>query len=526
MVGRPLLAAPLLSLLLFQFHSIEGTSETRLFYSLVSVRGGITLLYVVAISRTKSRDLFTALHLLLDLLIESVLIGITGQVESPFSILYIGTIAASAFIFFEKGGVLTATVALLLLGTHVFFKEGILLSDTTPILFQTPYRLFLHAIAFYAVGIVSGQFFSSTHAERVGLSRLRVLHEDIIKSIPSGVITTDLDGKVTSFNRAAFEITGIPPDGAIGRIWWEIFPWGEIHARYQALARLGIPQRFEGEVAKTGGASCFLGMTISPLCNDEGKTVGVIGIFQDLTQLKMMEEEMHQKRWLAIVGEMAAGMAHEIRNPLASLSGSIQLLKDEPSLHPENIRLMEIALHETDRLNGIITQFLLYAKPLPPRRRRVSLDLLMGESVALIEKTKKESSSIEVLLEMSDPSLEIFVDPDQLKQVFLNLAINAFAAMPQGGALMLTVKKASSQNGAREDAQEAIEFYFQDTGSGIAKENLPKIFYPFFTTKSEGSGLGLSIVQRIIQQHDGTIGVESDFTGTTFRITIPIWKKS
>jgi two-component system sensor histidine kinase PilS (NtrC family) len=267
-------------------------------------------------------------------------------------------------------------------------------------------------------------------------------------------------------------------------------------------------------------------MTISPLCNDEGKTVGVIGIFQDLTQLKMMEEEMHQKRWLAIVGEMAAGMAHEIRNPLASLSGSIQLLKDEPSLHPENIRLMEIALHETDRLNGIITDFLLYAKPLPPRRRWVSLDLLMGESVALIEKTKKKAPSIEVLLEMSDPSLEIFVDPDQLKQVFLNLAINAFAAMPQGGTLMLTVKKASSQNGTGEDAQEAIEFYFQDTGSGIAKENLPKIFYPFFTTKSEGSGLGLSIVQRIIQQHDGTIGVESDFTGTTFRITIPIWKKS
>ncbi len=396
-IGHPLLAVPVLTLILFSFHSADNTPDARLFYALIVLRGCLTLFYFVVFRGTQTvRGAFTALQLALDLLLESVLIGITGHVESPFSILYIGTISASAYIFYEKGGVLTATAALLLLGMTVVLKEIRPISLDTPILFDTPYRFFLHAIAFYSVGIVSGLFFSKTDAH-----------------------------------------------------------------------------------------------------------------------LKMMEEEVSQKRRLAMVGEMAAGMAHEIRNPLAALSGSIQLLKNEPSLQEESRHLMDIALHETDRLNAIITAFLLYAKPNPPRRRWVTLDELLGESVALIKKSES-GASMQVFLKMSDPASEIFVDPDQLKQVFWNLAINAFSAMPQGGVLTLITKQVSS----------TMEFSFQDTGTGISKEDLPKIFYPFFTTKSSGSGLGLPIVQRIIEQHDGSIGVTTCATGTTIKIVIPIWKKS
>jgi two-component system sensor histidine kinase PilS (NtrC family) len=324
---------------------------------------------------------------------------------------------------------------------------------------------------------------------------------------------------------------------AIGRIWWDLFSWGEIKNQYQTLALSGIPQRFEGEILKrdggttaAGGATaagghCFLGATISPLRNDQGETIGVIGIFQDLTKLKMMEEEMYQKRWLASIGEMAAGMAHEIRNPLASLSGSIQLLKKEPSLLLENQRLMDIALHEIDRLNAIITEFLLYAKPLPPRRKWVSIDQLLSESMEFIQKSKEAAQSTQIVLKMSEPPSFLFADPDQMKQVFWNLAMNAFAAMPQGGTLTLTTKQTSSMRDDNANGEEAIEFYFQDTGAGISKEDLPKIFYPFFTTKSSGSGLGLPIVQRIIEQHHGAIGVESSPAGTTFKIVIPIHPK-
>ncbi len=516
-MGRPLLAAPLLTLILFYFHSVENTPDARLFYFLILIRGCLTLFYFVVLRGTKNLEAFTALQLILDLFLESVLIGVTGHVESPFSILYIGTIVSSAYFFYEKGGVLTATAALLLLGITVFLKENKLPSFATPILFETPYRLFLHAIAFYSVGIVSGLFFSKSSEERIGLSKLRILHEDIIKNIPSGVLTTDSFGKITSFNQAAFLITGIPPQQAMGCIWWDLFSWGEIKNRYQMLVSSGIPQRFEGAILKRDRRShCFLGATISPLRNDAGETVGVIGIFQDLTQVKMMEEEMYKKRWLAVVGEMAAGMAHEIRNPLASLSGSIQLLKNEPSLQEENRRLMEIALNETGRLNAIITQFLLYAKPNPPIRTWMTLNHLLDESMELIKKSAEAAESIQVVLKIDDPLSEIFVDSHQLKQVFWNLAINAFSAMPEGGTLTLTTKQTSSD----------IAFYFQDTGMGISQEDLPKIFYPFFTTKSSGSGLGLSIVQRIIEQHDGTIGVESAATGTTFKIVIPAWKKS
>lgn len=422
MMGRPLLAIPLLTLILFSFHSIESTPDARLFYFLVVLRGCLTLFHFIVFRGTKNLDAFTALQLILDLFLESVLIGVTGNVESPFSILYIGTIVSSTFFFYEKGGVITATAALLLLGIVVFLKEShpsaevASFSFTHPIFFETYYRLFLHAIAFYSVGLVSGFFFSKSHK-----------------------------------------------------------------------------------------------------------------------QFKMMEEEMHQKRWLAIIGEMAAGMAHEIRNPLASLSGSIQLLKNEPSLQEENRRLMEIALHETDRLNAIITEFLLYANPNPPKRRWITLDHLLNESVELIRKSKEAAEPTQVILKMSDLSSELFVDPDQMKQVFWNLAINAFAAMPQGGTLTLTTKQIPCANGS---GQKAIAFYFQDTGMGISKENLSKIFYPFFTTKSSGSGLGLSIVQRIIEQNNGAIGVESAPTGTIFKIVIPIhprgvdisgnpvWKKS
>ncbi len=406
-VGRPLLAAPLLTLLLFSFHSSESTPDGRLFYFLIVLRGCLTLFCFIVFRGTKNSvttpalEAFTAVQLVLDLFLESVLIGVTGHVESPFSILYIGTIVSSAFIFYEKGGVLSATAALLLLGITVFLKESRPFVVMNPTGFDTPYRLFLHAVAFYSTGLVSGLFFSKSRKE-----------------------------------------------------------------------------------------------------------------------FKLMEEEVSQKRRLAIVGEMAAGMAHEIRNPLAALSGAIQLLRNESSLQGETRHLMDIALHETDRLNAIITDFLLYAKPNPPRKRWVSLDHLLGESVELIKKSSAvmpatSAEPIQVFLKMEDPLFKLFVDPDQLKQVFWNLSVNAFAAMPQGGSLTLTTKQVSSK----------MEVYFQDTGSGISESDFPKIFYPFFTTKSSGSGLGLPIIQRIIEQHDGSIEVTSGAAGTTVKIGIPIWKK-
>ncbi len=523
-LGPPLLAPPLFTLILFSFHSIENTFDTRLFYFFILFRAGITSFYIILFRWRKTlRSTFTAIQLVLDLLLESILIGVTGHVESPYSILYIGTIFASAYIFYEKGGIVTATAALSLLGMIVFIKDA---PSSNTIFLDTPYRLLLHAIAFYAVGIVSGLFFSKTDEARIGFSKLKILHEDIVKNIPSGVLTIDLNGEITSFNQSAFLITGILPLQAIGKPCWDIFLCSEIREKYDILLKTGISQRFEGEMLRRNfgvtpdrETHCFLGATISPLRNDEGATIGVIGIFQDLTPLKIMEEEMAQKRRLAIMGEMAAGMAHEIRNPLASIAGSIELLKDEPSLRSDNRRLMEIALKETDRLNAIITAFLLYAKPKPPQKIWIAMGPLLGQSMALIQKSESAGLT-EIALKISDPSYELFVDPDQFRQVFWNLATNAFSAMPTGGVLTVTTQKGKNKND-----EETIAIRFHDTGTGISKEDLPKIFDPFFTTKSSGSGLGLPIVQRIIEQHNGTIGVMGNASGTIMTIEIPVHPK-
>ncbi len=548
-IGRPLLVTPLLSLfLLFNYDAVKNTLDLTIFFFLIGATWCLTFLYIFSIQWIRNYNGFAALQLVCDLFLITLLTGITGTVESPFSILYIVTIVSSALFFYQKGGIIVATAATGLLGMIAFAQTTVPLGGEVPPDHLTPffsqnkelfYRLFLHAIAFYSTGTVIGQFFYKMHEKERGLSKLRVLHEDIIKSIPSGVLTTDTHGTITFFNFAASQIIGVSSREAIGAIWWDLFSWEEIRRQYQTLTLSGIPQHFEGHVMKKEGrwgmspakgatsargaapTDRYLSVTISSLRNDQGEITGVIGIFQDLTHVKQLEEEMDQKRRLATIGEMAAGMAHEIRNPLASISGSIQLLKNELSLTGDHRQLMEIALHEADRLNNIITEFILYARPMTPRRRWTVLADLLSESLELLKNSKEMSDKINIQLKLLKVPIRIFIDPDQIKQVFWNLAINAFQAMPKGGTLTITVDRVASLGEQDHLSDHRVEICFCDTGGGIQKEDLSRIFYPFFTTKSSGSGLGLAIVQRIIEQHAGSIEVESTPQGTSFRVFLP-----
>jgi len=515
-IGRPVLVTPLLGLfLLFNFNALQTASSIFPFYFLLGATWGLTFLYLVTIRWIQNLNAFVLLQLVCDLLLITLLTGVTGNVESPFSILYIVAVVSSAFFFPKKGSVLVAISAILLLGAITLIKEQ------SP---ETIYRFLLHAIAFYAVGIVSGRFLDNMREKEIGLAKLRLLHDDIVKSIPSGLITTNTDGKITSFNHAASKIMAIAVHEALGMIWWELFSWEELKNQYKKLALCGVPQRFEDSVLRCDGKNICIGVTLSSLRNDQGEITGVIGTFQDLTRMKMLEEEMNQKRSLAVIGELAAGMAHEIRNPLASLSGSVQLLKNELSLSGDYRRLLDIAHHEADRLNTIITEFLLYAKPLSPRRRWTALADLLSEGVELIKNTKEITEAISVRVETFQTPVSCFIDPDQIHQVFWNIAINAFQAMSEaGGILTISAREVAWPVGGGPAGRsgEGVDITFCDTGTGISKKDLPKIFDPFFTTKSSGSGLGLSIVQRIIGQHGGGIHVQSAPTGTTFIISLP-----
>jgi two-component system sensor histidine kinase PilS (NtrC family) len=265
-----------------------------------------------------------------------------------------------------------------------------------------------------------------------------------------------------------------------------------------------------------------LGVTVSDLRN-EGEITGVIGIFQDLTQIREMEEEIRRKEQLATIGELAAGMAHEIRNPLASLSGSMQVLSKEPLLDEEHKTLMQIALRETERLDTIITGFLRYARPAPPNRKECNLHDLLLETIHFFKQAPEYRTNIEILFHHDEKELIAPVDPDQMKQVFWNLSINAVQAMPQGGTLRVTVRRGKgTMRSTRGEETSFLQVLFRDSGEGITRGNLEKIFYPFFTTKDQGSGLGLAIVHRIIEEHGGKIEVESTRgKGTTFIVSLP-----
>lgn len=545
-VLRVVLVTALLGLpLLLQLNYLKSTWSITTFYFLIGSTYLLTILYAVFLANVKYLLVFTALQLGLDLLFETALIAVTGGIESPFSFLYILTIVSASIFFYRKGGALMAAGATLLFGLMINlhyaeflpFKSGVGLGNKEII-----YMLFLYMIAFFTVGILSGRLSERLHEKEVGFSDLRIFHEDIVQSMSSGLITTDLEGKITSFNRSASEITGFHSDEVIGTVWWEFFSWEDVRNHYRNLDQAGTSQRFEGEIINKKGEHCLLGVTISPLRNEQGAQMGIIGTFQDLTQIRNLEEEMRKKDRLATVGEMAAGMAHEIRNPLASLSGSIEVLKSELRLDDESRKLMEIAVKEADRLNSIITQFLLYARPLPPRRRRANLHSLLSETVQLIKNNPEYDARINVELLTSCDPLMIMIDPDQIKQVFWNLSINAFQAMPSGGTLTISTQRISSKEIRSETSPkraeshpmipnkekafgggaDRVEIIFKDTGNGIRKEDLPKIFYPFFTTKSSGSGLGLSIVQRVIEEHFGRIAVQSSPEGTEFSIVLPL----
>ncbi|NKE71568.1 two-component system sensor histidine kinase NtrB [Candidatus Manganitrophus noduliformans] len=512
--------------LLLQLNYLKNPWSITTFYFLIGSTYFLTLVYALFISRTRYPLFFVSVQLGIDLLFETALIVVTGGIQSPFSFLYVITIVSACIFFHRKGGVLTAAAATFLFGTVVNLQYAHVPPFNSPSLLgekEVFYMLFLYMITFFTVGSLSGRLSERLHEKEVGFSKLRVFTEDIVESISSGLVTTDLSGKITSFNRSASEMTGFRAEEAVGSIWWELFSWGEIRDRYRDLAITGVPQRFDGEISTKQGERCLLGVTISPLRNEHGGQIGIIGTFQDLTQLKSLEEEMQKKERLATIGEMAAGMAHEIRNPLASLSGSIEVLKGDLNLRDEHLKLMEIAVREADRLNSIITQFLLYAKPLPPRRRRTDLHALLSETVQLLQNHPEYHDRIKVsLLIPSEPQM-ILIDPDQIRQVFWNLSINAFQAMPEEGVLTISTRRSRPKKGkGAVVSDERIEVLFADTGGGIQKGDLPKIFYPFFTTKSSGSGLGLSIVQRIIEEHAGEIRVESSSKGTTFFITLPL----
>jgi two-component system sensor histidine kinase PilS (NtrC family) len=506
------------------------------FYALIIVTYAITIVYALTLRYVKTPSAlrqFASVQVGMDLLLETFLVARTGGIDSPFSALYVSTVALASLILRRRGGLVTAGVSAILFGTVTNLQlYGLVASrgwlQPSRMTFEESIQaLVLHGLALVLVGLLSGALAEqlqradqSLIEKEQGLIRLQAFHENVVQSISSGLFTTDPEGRITSFNLAAREATGHALEAVLHRPWWEVFNWQQGDLFGVNPASLAAPHTFEAEGKRADGSRLVLGMTLSPL-TEHGVQTGLVGVFKDLTEIRDMQEEMRRREWLATLGEMSAGMAHEIRNPLAALGGAMQMLRRDLDLEETNARLMDIAVRETTRLDAIITEFLLYARPPALNLKDCDLNEVLAETLDLVRHQPDARQDIELVAQPSPGPMTAQVDADQIKQVLWNLATNAFEAMPSGGRL--TVLTGRRWVGPAKQRGQVIEISFQDTGEGIKKEALDKIFLPFFTTKREGSGLGLAAVHRIVDLHGGWIRVESqEGKGSRFVVCLPL----
>jgi len=387
---------------------------------------------------------------------------------------------------------------------------------------QTVQWLGLFDVAFLVVGLLSARLAERQSRSDVrlmaatqSLANLRALHERIVASIRSGLVTTDLDGRIFTFNVAAQEITGYQEETIRGQDASILFGDLKDHVT-DTLRALGKGQnspRFEANCLTSEGMRLRLGYSISPLSSEAGETTGMVITFQDLTQVRSLEETSRRQDRLAAIGRMAASIAHEIRNPLAAMRGSIQMLRAEVDSDSSQAELMEIILRESDRLNGIITDFLSYARPRSLTQARVDVGDLLHQTFALMRHSPEINTNQSIVEELPGEPIFAEVDEGQLKQVFWNLARNALQAMPQGGTLRAALERNSNNR---------LRISFTDTGRGMSPDQVEHLFEPFSSTTG-GTGLGLSIVYQIIRDHGGTINVRSRVgQGTTITVELPV----
>jgi len=349
------------------------------------------------------------------------------------------------------------------------------------------------------------------------LADLQAFSRHIIDSLTSGLATTSLDGAITTFNRAAEQITGIDAPAAVGRTIADVlqFPDRE-RAMFQRDAAPQLP-RIDLDFTRVDGRRMLLGLSTAVLQTPRGDT-GFLFTFRDVTEARRQDREARVRQRLAAVGEMAAGIAHEIRNPLASMSGSLQILRQELPLTDEQALLMDIVLRESERLNDTIRSFLAYARPQRQAASRMDVRQVLTETATLLENSPELTEAHDIVVDVPGEPIWCAADQAQIRQIVWNLATNGLRAMPEGGTLSLSGR---ADAGAAGDGLVIIAV--GDEGVGIPATELDGILQPFRGGFAKGSGLGLSIVHRIVSDYGGELQVTSqEGRGTTVHVKLPM----
>jgi two-component system sensor histidine kinase PilS (NtrC family) len=525
-----------LAVVLFGLSYVFGRSGAASGASLDSLRDalvfGLAVLLLSALSAIALRFSRMPLQwqagaqIFCDVLLVTWLTAMHGDLNSPYVALYIVIISAAG-IFIGVRGALITSVGCAACYTFVVFAGAFGLSGmagdiATASVPEVIGNVGLHDIAFFVVGLLASRLAErQAHSEvqlieaKHALADLRALHERIVESIRSGLVTTDLDGLIYTFNAAAEEITGYTAEALRGKdvsiLFGTLTP--KVDESLRAAEAGATSPRYEADCLTADGLRLRLGYSIFPLFGETGARTGLVITFQDLTQVRALEETSRRQDRLAAVGRVAAGIAHEIRNPLAAMRGSIQVLRSEMNGDPAQAELMEIVLRESDRLNHIITDFLTYARPRPVSLADTDLREPLSETFTLLRHSPETRDGHTIEEDFPDAPVRVQADAAGLRQVFWNLARNALSAMPAGGTLRVELRPTNYSR---------VRITFTDTGQGMSPEQVERLFEPFSSSTTGGTGLGLSIVYQIIRDHGGTINVRSrEGNGTTIIIELP-----
>lgn len=453
----------------------------------------------------------------------------SGGVGGQFTTVFCLTIAAAAFLLAMPGGLGAALLSSVCFVAYQIMEAHGAVDPPGREIFAKGRSsgiidAYMHTSMFLLVGFVGGYLADRIrlkgralqHAE-TALEQLRVDTNYILENMSSGVLVIDSVCRVVTINLAAEEILEIKKDDVLARHVDESLGRRVpdlAHELVHALSTERSKRRHEISAYTRDGKHRPLGISISLLNDGAERRRGVIAVFQDLTEVHEMRERVRKADRLAAIGELSAGIAHELRNPLASISGSIEMLYQELKLEGENGRLMELIMRESDRLDRIISDFLDFAKIRQPKRMPARLDKCLSETMVLLRKNAEKSAGISIRLECAEDMPLVYMDDEQMRQVFMNLAVNSCEAMEEGGTLDVI----AGPTGAG-----YVRVAFCDSGPGIEAVGMERLFEPFFTSKEGGTGLGLAIANKIVEAHGGAIEYRNrEQGGAVFTITIPI----
>jgi two-component system sensor histidine kinase PilS (NtrC family) len=480
-----------------------------------------SIVSLLSLKRQRFTPFLTNLQVIWDLLFVTVLLLFTGGILSPYSFLYLLSILIAGMLLGRRQALYTASLCGILYGTILDFQYfgylsfiGLSQEDAHQVgALRLFYTISFNFIAFGLTAFITGLLAERARLSEEALQRstidyfeLAQLNSAIVAHSESGLLTTTVEGRIRVFNPYAEAIVGLSQSDAYDKQIEMVFPQlsGFFYPNSHSIKR-------EFEYQASDGTSVTLGYHVSPFSDSKGVLAGYIVNFRDITNIRRMEAALKKADRLAALGELSARMAHEIRNPLAALCGSVQLLSSAADIQKHDARLLAIVTREAERLDVLISEFLMYARPATPHLERIALHAYIEEEFLFLA---HDPRFVNVTLQNLVPkSAEVTVDQNQLHQVVINLLQNAADAMPDGGVIRIECSITSA----------TVAISITDNGSGIPEDAAQHLFEPFWTTKPSGTGLGLAISYRIVEAHGGTLSVESPPDGgCRFVITLPV----